>query len=92
MSKWINKYTIKITSPWSCRLCAMNGPHWENLPGVLVGGQDFFEKLTFKLHSAWWESTCKNGKWSRGQSILGKKNQDVPSPDAEARIWHGHGT
>lgn len=41
MSKWFNKYTIKITSASErAALCAMNGPNEEDLPWAQVSDQE----------------------------------------------------
>lgn len=97
LSKWVNKYTIiiRISISEGTVVCAMY--EWAEREGLTLSlsgwsGKCFFEELIFKLNSTWWESTCKNGKWSGGQSILAKKKQNVPNPETEARLWHGQET
>ena len=54
--------------------------------GRLLGEDDI------KLGSSLGESSCKPGKWSGAQRILGEKKQNVPSPEAKARIGRGQET
>lgn len=56
MSKWINEYTIKITSASEgVALCAMNGLNGEDLPWAWVSGQEKTSvrswHLSWVLHS-----------------------------------------